>query len=57
MTGAVTGLGAANVLEAVRLTCPEVRFYQASSSEMFGQRQEPIQSEKTRLSAIALRGG
>ena len=47
ITGAVTGLGAANMLEAVRIICPEVRFYQASSSEMFGLRQEPIQSEKT----------
>jgi GDPmannose 4,6-dehydratase len=47
ITGNVTGLGAVNMLEAVRLTCPEVRFYQASSSEMFGLRQEPIQSEKT----------
>ena len=47
ITGTVTGLGAANMLEAIRLICPEVRFYQASSSEMFGLRQEPIQSEKT----------
>ena len=47
LTGHVTGLGAVNMLEAVRLICPEVRFYQASSSEMFGLRQEPIQSEKT----------
>src|SRR5450759_6011151 len=47
ITGAVTGLGAANMLEAIRIICPEVRFYQASSSEMFGLRQEPIQSEKT----------
>jgi GDPmannose 4,6-dehydratase len=47
ITGAVTGLGAVNMLEAVRLTCPEARFYQASSSEMFGLRQDPIQSEKT----------
>ena len=47
ITGTVTGLGAVNMLEAVRLICPEVRFYQASSSEMFGLRQEPIQSEKT----------
>jgi GDPmannose 4,6-dehydratase len=46
-TGAVTGLGAANMLEAVRLVCPEARFYQASSSEMFGEIQEPMQSEKT----------
>jgi GDPmannose 4,6-dehydratase len=47
LTGAVTGLGAANMLEAVRLENPEARFYQASSSEMFGLIQEPIQSEKT----------
>jgi GDPmannose 4,6-dehydratase len=47
LTGTVTGLGAVNVLEAVRLVYPEARFYQASSSEMFGLIQEPIQSEKT----------
>lgn len=47
LTGTVTGLGAANILEAVRLVCPEARFYQASSSEMFGLIQESIQSEKT----------
>src|SRR3954466_14194231 len=47
LTGNVTGLGAANVLEAVRLECPEARFYQASSSEMYGLIQEPVQSEKT----------
>jgi GDPmannose 4,6-dehydratase len=47
LTGQVTGLGAVNMLEAVRIACPEARFYQASSSEMFGLIQEPIQSEKT----------
>jgi GDPmannose 4,6-dehydratase len=47
LTGTVTGLGAANVLEAVRLACPEARFYQASSSEMYGLIQEPVQSETT----------
>lgn len=47
LTGNVTGLGAANVLEAVRLDAPEARFYQASSSEMFGLIQEPRQSETT----------
>jgi GDPmannose 4,6-dehydratase len=47
LTGAVTGMGAVNVLEAVRLVCPEARFYQASSSEMFGLIQEPVQSETT----------
>jgi GDPmannose 4,6-dehydratase len=49
LTGTVTGLGAANVLEAIRLECPEARFYQASSSEMFGKAQEPRQSETTRF--------
>jgi GDPmannose 4,6-dehydratase len=47
LTGAVTGLGATNMLEAVRTICPKSRFYQASSSEMYGQVQEPIQSEAT----------
>ena len=47
LTGNVTGLGAANILEAVRLAWPEARFYQASSSEMFGLAQEPVQSERT----------
>ncbi len=47
LTGNVTGLGAANVLEAVRLMRPQARFYQASSSEMFGLIQEPKQSERT----------
>lgn len=47
LTGLVTGLGAANVLEAMRLSCPEARFYQASSSEMFGLIQEAQQSERT----------
>ena len=47
LTGAVTGLGAANVLEAVRIAHPAARFYQASSSEMFGLIQEPRQSERT----------
>ncbi len=47
LTGNVTGVGAANVLEAVRLMRPEARFYQASSSEMFGLIQEPRQSERT----------
>ena len=47
LTGNVTGLGAANVLEAVRLMQPEARFYQASSSEMYGLIQEPKQSERT----------
>lgn len=47
LTGQVTGLGAANMLEAVRLACPSARFYQASSSEMYGLIQDPVQSETT----------
>jgi GDPmannose 4,6-dehydratase len=47
LTGHVTGLGAANVLEAVRLAAPEARVYQASSSEMFGKVQHPVQDETT----------
>jgi GDPmannose 4,6-dehydratase len=47
LTGQVTGIGAANVLEALRLEAPQARFYQASSSEMYGMIREPIQSETT----------
>ncbi|NHO33154.1 GDP-mannose 4,6-dehydratase [Acetobacter fallax] len=47
LTGNVTGMGAANVLEAVRIVNPGIRFYQASSSEMFGKIQDKVQSEKT----------
>src|SRR5690242_13017905 len=47
LTGSVTGLGAANVLEAVRIAHPETRFYQASSSEMFGKVQATPQDERT----------
>ncbi|WP_371372022.1 GDP-mannose 4,6-dehydratase [Sporomusa aerivorans] len=41
------GVGVLHILEAIRLTDPAIRFYQASSSEMFGLTQEPIQSETT----------
>jgi GDPmannose 4,6-dehydratase len=47
LTSQATGLGAVNMLEAVRLDCPGARFYQASSSEMFGLAQEPVQRETT----------
>jgi len=47
LTGNVTGMGAVNVLEAVRIVRPAARFYQASSSEMFGKIQEAMQSERT----------
>ncbi len=47
LTGSVTALGVGNMLEAVRIAAPKARFYQASSSEMYGLIQEPIQDEKT----------
>ena len=47
LTGQVTGIGAANVLEAMRLVSPNARCYQASTSEMYGLIQEPMQSETT----------
>lgn len=47
LTGQVTGMGAAHILEAVRLTKPDTRLYQASTSEMYGLIQEPMQSETT----------
>jgi GDPmannose 4,6-dehydratase len=47
LTGHVTGLGAVNMLEAVRLVRPQTRFYQASSSEMFGKAQTQPQNERT----------
>lgn len=47
LTGEVTALGVTNILETVRLEAPEARFYQASSSEMYGLIQEPMQSETT----------
>ena len=47
MTGDVTGLGVGRILEAIRLTKPDTKFYQASSSEMFGKVVETPQSEKT----------
>ncbi|WP_312794200.1 GDP-mannose 4,6-dehydratase [Tianweitania sp.] len=47
LTGHVTGIGVTNVLEAVRTAQPKARFYQASSSEMYGRIREPMQSEQT----------
>jgi GDPmannose 4,6-dehydratase len=47
LTGQVTALGVTNILEAVRLETPQARFYQASSSEMYGLIQEDMQSETT----------
>jgi GDPmannose 4,6-dehydratase len=46
-TADVNAIGTVNVLEAIRQSCPKARFYQASTSEMFGNIQSPKQSEST----------
>jgi GDPmannose 4,6-dehydratase len=47
LTGEFTAIGVTRVLEALRFVDPEIRFYQASSSEMFGQVRETPQNEAT----------
>ena len=47
LTSDITGIGCVRMLEAVRIVNPRIRFYQASSSEMFGKIQESVQSEST----------
>lgn len=46
-TGEITGLGVVNLLEAVRILNPKIKFYQASTSEMFGKVQQAPQNEQT----------
>ncbi len=46
-TAEITGLGAVNLLEAIRIVDPKIRFYQASTSEMFGEVQQIPQTEAT----------
>lgn len=46
-TAAITGIGALNLLEAIRIVDPAIRFYQASTSEMFGKVQAVPQTEST----------
>ena len=46
-TGEITGFGAVNLLEAIRIVNPKIRFYQASTSEMFGKVHEVPQAETT----------
>ncbi|WNL40126.1 GDP-mannose 4,6-dehydratase [Halomonas sp. PAMB 3232] len=46
-TAEITGLGVVNLLEAIRIVDPAIRFYQASTSEMFGKVQEVPQTEST----------
>src|SRR5205085_60195 len=47
LTAEFTGVGVTRLLEAMRHTCPQARFYQASSSEMFGKVRETPQKETT----------
>src|SRR5256714_8429240 len=47
LTGEITALGVTRLLDAIRIVDPEIRFYQASSSEMFGKVQEVPQREST----------
>jgi GDPmannose 4,6-dehydratase len=47
LTGEFTAIGVTRVLEAMRLACPKAKFYQASSSEMFGKVREVPQNENT----------
>lgn len=49
LTGEFTALGVTRMLEAMKRACPKARFYQASSSEMFGMVQETPQRESTPL--------
>ena len=46
-TGNITGLGVTRILEAIKIVDPRIKFYQASSSEMFGKACEVPQNEKT----------
>ena len=47
LTGEITALGVTRLLDAIRIVDPTIRFYQASSSEMFGKVQEVPQTERT----------
>ena len=49
LTGEVTALGVTRILDAIRIVDPEIRFYQASSSEMFGRVRTVPQDEQTPL--------
>jgi GDPmannose 4,6-dehydratase len=54
-TAEATGLGTLNLLEAIRLTCPKARVYQASSSEMFGNNidEDGFQRETTPMAPVS----
>lgn len=49
-SGEITGLGVTKILEAIRLVVPDARFYQASTSELYGDNDFPFQNENTPFS-------
>lgn len=51
-TANITGLGATNLLEAIRMVNPKIRFYQASTSEMFGKVQEIPRLKRLRFGRV-----
>ena len=53
-TTEITGLGTLNILEAIRIVDKSIRFYQASTSEMFGKVLETPQNEKTPFYQLSL---
>jgi GDPmannose 4,6-dehydratase len=53
LTGEITGLGAVRMLEAIRVNKPEARFYQASSSEMFGNTKDEFINENSPMWATS----
>ena len=55
LTADITGIGVVKLLESVRKYAPDARFYQASSSEMFGKVSESIQNENTSFYPRSLR--
>ncbi|PIT92439.1 MAG: GDP-mannose 4,6-dehydratase [Candidatus Harrisonbacteria bacterium CG10_big_fil_rev_8_21_14_0_10_42_17] len=55
-TGEVNGIGVAAFLHAIKIHCPETKFFQASSSEMFGAVEESPQNEKTKFQPNNLYG-
>ena len=58
LTGEITALGVTRLLDAIRIVDPDIRFYQASSSEMFGKVLEVPQTEThALLPPLALRRG
>lgn len=52
-TSNVVGLGTQRLLDVMRLLCPKAKFYQASSSEMFGNAEEVPQTEKTSFNPLS----